>query len=87
MSADQDGRALAAGLRSISLQLDQLPSGVLQLQELSPAARRDAHAAAGRLQNQLSGIMAQLVEGMAADGADQVDERGLPKAYRGGNDT
>jgi len=52
-----------------------------QLDSLTPEERRDAHDKAVRLSDRLMSLMAELVSGMAADGADLVDDRGVPRDY------
>ncbi len=50
---------------------------------LDPEQRRHAHDLGVRAQDRLVRCLSRLVEGMAADGADLLDERGLPTGYRG----
>ena len=56
------------------------------LAALTPAQRRAAHDRAVRLQDQLVSLMSALVAGMASDGADLVDARGVPRDYSSGAD-
>ena len=53
------------------------------LERLDPATRRAAHDLGVRIQDRLLHTLSTLVAGMAADGADLVDDRGVPRALSG----
>lgn len=53
------------------------------LGRLDPATRRAAHDLGVRIQDRLLHTLSTLVAGMAADGADLVDGRGVPRALSG----
>ena len=59
-----------------------LPDDPESFDALSPDDRRRAHDLGVRCQDRLVRCLATLVEGMAADGAELLDERGLPPGYR-----
>ena len=59
-----------------------LPDDDRAFDSLTPEERRQAHDLGVRVQDRLIRCLARLVEGMAADGADLLDERGLPPGYR-----
>jgi hypothetical protein len=59
-----------------------LPDDDQAFDSLDPAARRRAHDVGVRVQDRLVRCLSRLVEGMAADGAELLDERGLPPGYR-----
>ena len=56
------------------------------LSSLSPAERRSAHDLVVGLQDQLVALLSALVAGMALDGADLIDDRGVPRDYSAGDD-
>ncbi len=57
-----------------------LPDDDVSFDSLSPDQRRAAHDLGVRVQDRLVRCLARLVEGMATDGADLLDERGLPQS-------
>ena len=59
-----------------------LPDDDAAFDSLSPEQRRDAHDLGVRVQDRLVRALARLVEGMASDGVELVDEAGLPSGYR-----
>ncbi len=61
-----------------------LPDDDDAFDSLDPEARRRAHDLGQRTQDRMMRCLARLVQGMAADGADLLDERGLPPGYRPG---
>ena len=67
----------------------RLPDDEASFHSLSPHDRRAAHDLGVRAQDRLVRTLARLVEDMARDGADLVDDRGVPSDYRevAGNDT
>ncbi len=58
-----------------------LPDDDPSFDSLSPEQRRAAHDLGVRVQDRLVRCLARLVEGMASDGADLLDERGLPQGF------
>jgi hypothetical protein len=79
--------ALVAALGGLHQQVADLAADPALFSELSPQQRRDAHALGCRLQDRLLVVLSQLVAEMASDGADLVDEGGLPRSYgEGGSD-
>ncbi len=87
MTADSSQPAVIAALQALLEQLSELPGDRQHLSALNPDQRRDAHALAARLQDDLAGLLSQLVADMASDGADLVDAGGLPRSYDADNDT
>ncbi len=63
-----------------------LPDDPESFDALTPDERRRAHDLGVRAQDRLVRCLATLVEGMAADGAELIDERGLPPGYRSEGD-
>jgi len=59
----------------------RLPDSEAAFDDLDPAQRRDAHDIGVRIADRLVHTLARLVAGMAEDGADLVDERGLPRTF------
>jgi len=79
--------ALIAALDSLQRQVSELADDDTLFSELSAEQRRDAHAQGCRIQDRLLAVLSQLVAEMASDGADLVDEGGLPRSYgEGGSD-
>jgi hypothetical protein len=74
---------LTDGLRAAWEAVAALPDDDAAFDALDPDARRRAHDLGVRAQDRLVRCLARLVEGMARDGADLLDERGLPPGYRG----
>ena len=59
-----------------------LPDDDSDFDELEPLERRAAHDLGVRIQDRLLRALSRLVEGMAADGVDLVDDKGVPSSYR-----
>lgn len=59
-----------------------LPDDEAAFASLTPEERRRAHDLGVRTQDRLVRCLATLVRDMAADGADLLDDRGLPPGYR-----
>ncbi len=72
---------LLESLDAASAALTAADPGDSALAALSPSERRAAHDRAVRIQDQLVSLLSALVRGMADDGADLVDPRGVPKDY------
>jgi hypothetical protein len=70
-------RALSARLRALA---DELPAA---LPPLDPDERRALHAALCVVQERVTDLLAEASDGMAKDGADRVDARGVPTQLRG----
>lgn len=60
----------------------QLPDDDAAFDRLSPSQRRQAHDLGVRCQDRLTRALARLVGGMAADGVELVDEKGLAAAMK-----
>lgn len=78
---------LIAALQGLHRHMTGLPDDDSLFAGLDPEQRRNAHSLGCRLQDRLVRVLARLVADMAADGADLVDEGGLPRSYSdGGSD-
>ena len=77
---------LQAGVRLVREALARLPIDDAALNSLSPAERRSAHDLVVGLQDQLVALLSALVAGMVIDGADLVDDRGVPRDYSAKDD-
>lgn len=73
---------LADALQAAWSAIADLPDDDESFDALTPEERRRAHELGARTQDRLVRCLARLVEGMATDGADLLDERGLPPGYR-----
>lgn len=73
---------LSDALRAAWTAVAALPDDESSFDRLDPEERRRAHELGARTQDRLVRCLARLVEGMAVDGADLLDERGLPPGYR-----
>lgn len=82
LSDSSSTSALSAALDRVWEAVLQLPDDDEAFDSLDPDARRAAHDLGVRVQDRLLRCLSQLVEGMAADGAELVDD-GLPDAFRG----
>ncbi|MEE2828675.1 MAG: hypothetical protein VX498_05780 [Myxococcota bacterium] len=60
----------------------RLPDEDSDFDALEPMERRAAHDLGLRIQDRLLRALSRLVEGMAADGVDLVDDEGVPSSYR-----
>ncbi|HCP48249.1 MAG TPA: hypothetical protein DIU15_19575 [Deltaproteobacteria bacterium] len=60
----------------------RLPDDDSSFDSLSPTERRRAHDLGVRVQDRVTRALARLVEGMARDGAELVDEAGLSAALK-----
>lgn len=74
------GQPLPAALDALWDAAAVLPDDEPAFASLSPAERRAAHDVGVRVVDRLSRVLARLVEDMATDGADLVDDTGLPAA-------
>ena len=72
---------LPVALEGLLSQLSDLPDDDSLFSNLTPQQRRDAHAMGCRLQDRLLRVLSRLVADMAQDGADLIDEGGLPRSY------
>jgi hypothetical protein len=70
---------LLKALDEVREAVDRLPDEGAAFDALDPDQRRDAHALGCRIQDRLVRALARLVAGMAADGADLIDEEGNPR--------
>jgi hypothetical protein len=80
--SDASGSPLPAALDAVWAAALTLPDDEAAFAGLDPAARRAAHDVGVRCVDRLSRVLARLVEDMAEDGADLVDDDGLPAAMR-----
>ena len=69
------------GLEAVWAAANALPDHEDAFTSLSPEERRRAHDVGVRCQDRLVRVLARLVQGMAEDGVELVDERGVPKDY------
>ena len=76
--------ALLVALRGLHQQVADLPGDDGLFSDLNPQQRRDAHALGCRLQDRIMGLLSRLVAELADDGADLIDEGGLPRSYGDG---
>ncbi len=58
-----------------------LPDDDPSFDSLTPHERRELHDLGVRTQDRLVRCLARLTQGMAEDGADLLDERGLPHGF------
>jgi len=72
---------LADALDAVWTAAAALPDDEAAFTELDPDARRRAHDVGVRCQDRLVRVLARLVEGMAEDGVELVDARGVPSDY------
>ncbi len=72
---------LPAALDAVWIAAAALPDDEASFDSLDPDARRRAHDVGVRCQDRLVRVLARLVEGMAHDGVELVDERGVPRDY------
>lgn len=84
MNPNETRPALLVALRDLQQQVAELPEDDVLFSDLDPQQRRDAHQLGCRLQDRVMALLARLVAEMAADGADLVDEGGLPRSYGDG---
>lgn len=75
------GGRLRAALDEVWEACLRLPTDEESYDELDPMERRAAHDLGVRVQDRLMNSLSRLVEGMARDGAELVDEAGLPEAF------
>lgn len=68
-------------LDSVWAAASALPDDDPSFDSLSPDERRDAHDMGVRCQDRLVRALARLVQGMASDGVELVDARGVPHDY------
>ncbi len=80
LSAD----TLDSRLEAVEAAFDSLNLSDGELAQLDPDARRSLHDRLMRLQDRLMSGLSAVVDGMAADGADLVDDRGVPRHYSTG---
>ena len=73
--------ALVDALERVWAAATALPDDEASFTSLSPEQRRAAHDSGARCQDRLVRVLARLVEGMATDGVELVDDRGVPSDY------
>lgn len=73
--------SLVPALEAVWHAVVALPDDEAAFTSLDPEARRAAHDLGVRCQDRLVRALARLVEGMAEDGVEWVDERGVPSDY------
>ena len=73
--------ALLPALEAVWDAVAALPDDEAAFTSLDPDARRHAHGVGVRCQDRLVRALSRLVEGMAEDGVELVDDRGVPLDY------
>ena len=77
----RDRPSLPAALEDVWASARRLPDDEEAFAALDPAERRRAHDLGVRCQDRLVRVLARLVQDMATDGVELVDERGVPTDY------
>ena len=81
------GPGLTGALDELWQAAARLPDDDEAFDALDPKQRREAHDLGCRIQDRLVRALATLAAGMAADGADLVDGRGLPDLFEAEHET
>jgi len=84
VSSAGDEPPLVTALQGLHRRVAELPDDDSLFAGLNPEQRRTAHSLGCRLQDRMVRVLARLVADMAEDGADLVDEGGLPRSYSDG---
>ncbi len=81
MSDSSSTSGLSSGLQRVWEAARALPDDDASFDSLTPGERRAAHDLGVCVQDRVLRCLSRLVEGMARDGADLVDDGGLPRGY------